>query len=142
LLDFLRDLLLARVGGLFETELAMRFQQLTGPAMAKGAEDTAFYRYHRLVALNEVGGSPDRFGVSLDEFHAYAEYSQRDQPTALLATSTHDTKRAEDVRMRLALLSEIPDAWREAVTRWLDWNEGHKLGGWPDRNVEYLFYQT
>src|SRR5690606_12683634 len=72
LLDFIRELLLKRVPGVRETELAMRCQQLTGPAMAKGVEDTAFYRYHRFIALNEVGGAPDRFGHTLDEFHAWA----------------------------------------------------------------------
>ena len=142
LLDFVRDLLLKRVGGVLETELAMRFQQLTGPAMAKGVEDTAFYRYHRFVALNEVGGAPDRFGHTVDELHAWAAETLERRPRTLLATSTHDTKRAEDVRMRLAVLSEIPDRWRDAVRRWVGMNERHRRGAWPDRNFEYLLYQT
>ncbi|HEX6996067.1 MAG TPA: malto-oligosyltrehalose synthase [Gammaproteobacteria bacterium] len=142
LLDFLRDVLLKRVGGVLETELAMRFQQLTGPAMAKGVEDTAFYRYHRFVALNEVGGAPDRFGHPIDELHAWAAETLERRPRTLLATSTHDTKRSEDVRMRLAVLSEIPDRWREAVERWVGRNERYRRGAWPDRNVEYLLYQT
>ena len=142
LLDFLRDLLLKRVRGVLETELAMRFQQLTGPAMAKGVEDTAFYRYHRFIALNEVGGAPDRFGHSIDEFHAWAAETLEQRPRTMLATSTHDTKRSEDVRMRLAVLSEIPDRWRETVERWVGMNERHRRNGLPDRNAEYLLYQT
>jgi len=110
--------------------------------MAKGVEDTAFYRYHRFVALNEVGGAPDRFGHAVDEFHAWAAETLEQRPRTLLATSTHDTKRSEDVRMRLAVLSEIPDRWRDAVERWVAMNERHRRGAWPDRNVEYLLYQT
>jgi len=142
LLDFVRDLLLKREGGVLETELAMRFQQLTGPAMAKGVEDTAFYRYHRFIALNEVGGAPDRFGHSPDEFHAWAAATLARWPQTMLSTSTHDTKRSEDVRMRLAVLSEIPDRWRGAVARWVGMNERHRRNGLPDRNAEYLLYQT
>ncbi len=141
LLEFLRDLLLKRMPGVLETELVMRFQQLTGPAMAKGVEDTAFYRYHRFIALNEVGGAPDRFGTSIDEFHAWAAKSLS-RPQTMQATSTHDTKRSEDVRMRLALLSEIPEQWRTAVTRWVEMNERYRSDDLPDRNSEYLLYQT
>ncbi|MFP5287548.1 MAG: malto-oligosyltrehalose synthase, partial [Thermoanaerobaculia bacterium] len=133
LFDFFRDLLLLRVQGPVEGELVMRFQQLTGPAMAKGVEDTAFYNYHRLVALNEVGGDPGRFGVSVEEVHRGLSESW---PRAMLATSTHDTKRSEDVRARLALLSEIPERWAEAVHRWL---ERHPF---LDANAAYLLYQT
>ena len=86
----------------------MRFQQFTGPAMAKGVEDTAFYCFNRLLALNEVGGDPGRFGVSPQDFHAFCAQVQRSRPHTMLASSTHDTKRSEDVRMRLCLLSEIP----------------------------------
>jgi (1->4)-alpha-D-glucan 1-alpha-D-glucosylmutase len=142
LLDFLRDLLLLRVRGMLETELAMRFQQLTGPAMAKGVEDTAFYRYNRFVALNEVGGAPDRFGRAPAEFHEWAEEMLARHPQTMLSTSTHDTKRSEDVRMRLALLSEIPQRWREAVLGWMAANDRHRHDVWPDRNFEYLLYQT
>jgi (1->4)-alpha-D-glucan 1-alpha-D-glucosylmutase len=142
LLDFIHDLLAKRVGGVLETEFAMRFQQLTGPAMAKGVEDTAFYRYHRFIALNEVGGAPDHFGHGLDEFHDWARQTLAQRPRTMLASSTHDTKRSEDVRMRLAVLSEIPDLWREAVTRWMRENDRHRRGRWPDRNTEYLLYQT
>ena len=142
LFDFLRDLLLLRTGGTLETELVMRFQQLTGPTMAKGLEDTAFYCFNRLVSLNEVGGDPSRFGVSVGEFHRTCLEAQRRWPRAMLATSTHDTKRSEDVRARLYLLSEIPERWGEAVHRWAALNDQHRRSDWPERNTEYLFYQT
>ncbi len=144
LFDFFRDLLLLRAGDIadVESELVMRFQQLTGPAMAKGVEDTAFYNYHRLVSLNEVGGSPGAFGISVEELHEACAGNQRRWPAAMLATSTHDTKRSEDVRARISLLSEIPERWGEAVRRWFDHNEKHLRGGSPDRNAQYLLYQT
>lgn len=142
LFDFLRELLLLHLEGKAEADFAMRFQQVTGPAMAKGVEDTVFYCYSRFVALNEVGGNPDRFGIPVDEFHAWASSAQRDYPRSLLATSTHDTKRSEDVRMRLTLLSEIPERWSDAVTRWVGMNESHWRGAAADRNAEYLLYQT
>jgi (1->4)-alpha-D-glucan 1-alpha-D-glucosylmutase len=142
LFDFLRDLLLLRLPGPAENELVMRFQQLTGPVMAKGVEDTAFYTFNRLVALNEVGGDPGRFGVSVEEFHRECAETQARWPRTMLATSTHDTKRGEDVRARLALLSEIPERWMAAVRRWTAINESHRRGDWPDRNSEYLLYQT
>jgi (1->4)-alpha-D-glucan 1-alpha-D-glucosylmutase len=142
LFDFFRDLLLLEARGEPESELVMRFQQLTGPAMAKGVEDTAFYNFHRLVALNEVGGNPGDFGLALAAFHrAGAEAAER-WPAAMLATSTHDTKRSEDVRARLSLLAEIPERWGEAVRRWQANNARHKRGDFPDRNAEYLLYQT
>ena len=142
LFDFFQDLLLLRLRGSAETELVMRFQQLTGPVMAKGVEDTAFYSFNRLVALNEVGGDPGRFGVSPEEFHREAAATQARWPQTMLATSTHDSKRGEDVRTRLALLSEVPDRWSEAVRRWAAINEPHRRGDLPDRNAEYLLYQT
>ena len=120
----------------------MQFQQFTGPAMAKGVEDTAFYIFNRLAALNEVGGDPGQFGVSPDEFHTWCERIDNEWPQTMLATSTHDTKRSEDVRARLTLLSGIPEPWAEAVRRWAIRNEGLKTGGLPDRNTEYLLYQT
>ena len=140
--SFLRDILLLRVGGDLEAELTLRFQQLTGPAMAKGAEDTAFYCFNRFVALNEVGGDPAHFGISAGAFHRACVDAQRRAPRGLLATSTHDTKRSEDVRARLALLSEIPEAWAAAVRRWSARNERHRRADLPDRNAEYLLYQT
>lgn len=142
LFRFLKDLLLLGVAGEQETELAMRFQQLTSPAMAKGLEDTAFYSFNRLVCLNEVGGNPDRFGTSLQSFHKTCTQAQAERPLSLLATSTHDTKRSEDVRARLSLLSEIPQEWARAVLRWSSHNQRYREGEVPDRNTEYLLYQT
>jgi len=142
LFSFLRGLLLLRTKGDLEAELAMRFQQLTGPAMAKGVEDTAFYRYHRLICLNEVGGDPGRFGVDPRQFHDSCARAQAEHPLGLLASTTHDTKRSEDVRARLALLSEIPEQWADAVCRWAGHNKRHRTGEVPDPNTEYLLYQT
>ena len=142
LFGFLQDLLLLRVPGRLETDFALRFQQTTGPVMAKGVEDTAFYRYNRLVSLNDVGGDPGRFGTSIDEFHAHNRRIAADWPSTQLATSTHDTKRSEDVRARIGLLSEIPAQWAAAVRRWTATNARHKVDGMPDANAEYLLYQT
>lgn len=142
LFRFLGNLLLLRITGSLEGELAMRFQQVTGPAMAKGVEDTAFYRFNRLVSLNEVGGNPGRFGTSLEEFHQACAATSAGDPLTLLATSTHDTKRSEDVRARLALLTEIPEPWSQAVRRWASRNARFRHDDTPDRNMEYLFYQT
>jgi len=124
---------------------AMRVQQYSGPVMAKGLEDTAFYRYNRFVALNEVGGHPDHFGVTLAAFHrANAQRTER-WPHAMLGTSTHDTKRGEDARARLAVLSEMPEEWARQVQAWsriLRARRGDVEGtAPPDRNDEYLFYQ-
>ncbi|MBV8507303.1 MAG: malto-oligosyltrehalose synthase, partial [Alphaproteobacteria bacterium] len=124
---------------------AMRVQQYSGPVMAKGLEDTAFYRYNRFVALNEVGGHPDHFGVTLAAFHrANAQRAER-WPHAMLGTSTHDTKRGEDTRARLAVLSEMPEEWARQVQAWsriLRARRGDVEGtAPPDRNDEYLFYQ-
>ncbi len=128
------------------TRFAMKFQQYTGPVMAKGLEDTAFYRYHRLVSLNEVGGDPRQFGLSVAAFHHANQERARDWPHAMLATATHDTKRGEDVRARVAALSEIPSEWAQATTRWANLNQRHKqeFDGRPapGRNDEYLLYQT
>jgi (1->4)-alpha-D-glucan 1-alpha-D-glucosylmutase len=123
-----------------------RFQQTTGPVMAKGAEDTAFYQYNRLISLNEVGGDPDAFGRSLSAFHRHNLERARDWPAGLLASSTHDTKRSEDVRARMNVLSELPRDWRAALTRWTRLNGRRKVSFdgrvAPDRNEEYLLYQT
>lgn len=127
-------------------EFVMKFQQLTGPAMAKGLEDTAFYRFNRLVSLNEVGGDPEKFGVTLEEFHRANERMAKAWPHTMLASSTHDTKRGEDVRARINVLSEMPAEWREAVTRWSQLNSDKKtiVNGTPapGANDEYLLYQT
>jgi (1->4)-alpha-D-glucan 1-alpha-D-glucosylmutase len=142
LLSFIGELLVLAHTGNAETEFALRFAQLSSPVMAKGVEDTAFYRYHRLISLNEVGGDPSVFGASPEHFHrAMAEAAER-WPETMLTLSTHDTKRSGDVRARLNLLSELPDAWQEAVQRWTARNAVHKHGEWPDANVEYLLYQT
>ncbi len=127
------------------TRVAMRAQQYSGPVMAKGVEDTAFYRYNRLLALNEVGGQPEQFNTSLAAFHyANAERAKR-TPHAMLSTSTHDTKRGEDARARLAVLSEIREDWTQRVTAWSRiLRAGHSGGSEeapPDRNDEYAFYQ-
>ena len=134
-------LLLRKAAG-SSAEFIRRFQQLTGPAMAKGIEDTVFYCFNRLVALNDVGGNPGRFGTGIEEFHAACLRAGQQWPDSMLATSTHDTKRSEDVRARLVLLSEIPDQWRPAVRRWSACLESCRGGGRLDRNLEYLFYQT
>ena len=122
------------------TDLAMRFQQLTPAAMAKGVEDTAFYRHHRLVALNEVGGDPGRFGTGVATFHGHMEATARSSSAGMLALSTHDTKRSADVRARVALLSEDPDEWRLAVERLSHASKAHRTG--PTEADAYLFFQT
>ncbi|WP_435005432.1 malto-oligosyltrehalose synthase [Tundrisphaera lichenicola] len=141
LLDFLRDLLTLRVKGSVESSLVMRFQQNTGPVMAKGVEDTTFYNFNRLVVLNEVGGDPNRFGLLPSKFHEESLETQRLWATSMTTTTTHDTKRSEDVRARISLLSEIPRAWAEAVGRWAEHNLKYKTDSFPDRNAEYLLYQ-
>lgn len=140
LFDLLADaLLLRRESG---AELAARFQQVSGPVMAKGVEDTAFYSWVRFVALNEVGDSPGRFGVRPAEFHAFCRERAARWPETLNAVSTHDSKRSADVRAGLWLLSEMPERWAEAVRRWRKRNRRHKTGGLPDGAAEYLLYQT
>ncbi|MEJ2054487.1 MAG: malto-oligosyltrehalose synthase, partial [Calditrichaceae bacterium] len=140
--DFIGALLLLQIRGELENEFVMQFQQFTAPVMAKGVEDTAFYCYNRLTSLNEVGGFPDRFGISVREFHQSCINTQKNWPGTLLASSTHDTKRSEDVRARLNLLSEIPDQWENAVRHWSKLNDRYHKNNYPDRNAEYLLYQT
>jgi (1->4)-alpha-D-glucan 1-alpha-D-glucosylmutase len=151
--DFLRDVLLLRYPENCGEEnkrewldFVMRFQQITGPVMAKGVEDTAFYIYNRLVSLNEVGGAPERFGTPLDTFHGQNIERSKFWPHALITSSTHDTKRSEDVRARINVLSEIPDEWRRHVLLWRRLNRKKKMlvdnQAVPDRNEEYLLYQT
>ena len=118
------------------------FQQVCGPVMAKGVEDTAFYRWSRLAALNEVGGDPDRFGCAPAEFHRFAARLAQDWPGTLTTLSTHDTKRQEDVRARLAVLAEIPQAWLAGVIRWHDRALALNNGLAPDPDTEYLMWQT
>jgi len=121
-------------------EFAMRFQQLTAPVTAKGVEDTAFYRYVRLTALNEVGGDPGRFGISVAEFHRQNARRAATHPHALVATATHDMKRGEDVRARLAVISEDPDGWRRVLARWSRLNRKHR--GAVTALDEYAIYQA
>ena len=142
LFDFIADVLTMRVRGKKETEFVLRFQQFTSPVMAKGVEDTAFYCYNRLVAACEVGGDPGRNGVSVDEFHAYNAHMQATQPLSMTTLSTHDTKRADDVRARLAVLTEIPREFRKSLRRWSRMNAKWMGSTSIDRNTEYFFYQT
>jgi (1->4)-alpha-D-glucan 1-alpha-D-glucosylmutase len=125
---------------------AMHFQQYTSPVMAKSVEDTAFYRYVRLLSLNEVGGDPMRFGTSAGEFHAANAERAATRPHTMLATSTHDHKRGEDVRTRIDVLTEMPGGWSRALRRWARLNRSKRatVRGYsvPDPNDEYLLYQT
>jgi (1->4)-alpha-D-glucan 1-alpha-D-glucosylmutase len=121
-------------------EFAMRFQQLTAPVTAKGVEDTAFYRSVRLAALNEVGGDPAQFGTSVADFHRQNARRAARHPHAMLATATHDNKRGEDVRARIAAISEVPVDWRRAIARWTRLNR--KQRGAVTPLAEYVLYQT
>ncbi len=151
--DFIGNLLLLEdPAGLTEAQrderhdFILRFQQLTGPVMAKGVEDTAFYRHYPLASLNEVGGEPQRFGITVEEFHTLNVKRMFERPHGLSATSTHDTKRGEDVRARINVLSEIPDKWYRAISRWGEINRDRKTRieeeEVPGANEEYLLYQT
>jgi (1->4)-alpha-D-glucan 1-alpha-D-glucosylmutase len=140
--SFIEELLLEPTQTKNIKDFVARFQQLTGPVMAKGVEDTVFYCYNRFISLNEVGGEPKSFGVTLEKFHQFLRRQQIDWPNSQLTSSTHDTKRAEDVRARLNLISEIPEQWMESVRRWSAMNACHRQNEFPDRNAEYFFYQT
>lgn len=150
--DFLRNVLLGTVADGLPSyrqamlEFAMKFQQVTAPVTAKGVEDTAFYRFNRLICLNEVGGDPSRFGVSSAGLHQVNLERARLWPHSMLTTSTHDTKRSEDVRARIAVLSELPDLWKQHLSRWSQLNRNKRRqvddAPAPDREDEYLLYQT
>lgn len=146
LFDFLRQVLTMTVTGRRESEFVLRFQQFTGPVMAKGVEDTAFYCYNRLAAMNEVGGNPQGTGVSATEFHAYCEKMQATHPQTMTALATHDTKRSDDVRARLMTLTEVAPRFGSSIQRWARMNAGFRKrsssGPMPDANTEYLYYQT
>ncbi len=142
LFDFLRDVLTMKVTGKQESEFLMRFQQFTSPVMAKGVEDTAFYCYNRLTALSEVGGDPARNGSTVEEFHAYCAKMQATHPLTMTTLSTHDTKRSEDVRARLAALTEMPTAFASAIERWSENTKQYREGDVLDRGTEYFYYQT
>jgi len=125
---------------------ARKFQQVTAPVMAKGIEDTAFYRYNALASLNEVGGNPNQFGFTVSAFHGASQDRAARWPHTMLATSTHDTKRSEDVRVRIDVLSELPAVWRLSLRRWSRINRSKKRkvedAVVPSPNDEYLLYQT
>jgi (1->4)-alpha-D-glucan 1-alpha-D-glucosylmutase len=151
--NFLRDILLFRFPENLDAQareehmhFVLKFQQFTGPIVAKGVEDTVFYIYNRLAALNEVGGEPQQFGLGADAFHQQNFDRHRNWPAALLATSTHDTKRSEDVRARMIAISEIPDVWRRSLVKWRTanhrWKKAVEESEAPDTNEEYLLYQT
>jgi (1->4)-alpha-D-glucan 1-alpha-D-glucosylmutase len=128
--------------GPHEAELRLRFQQLSAVVMAKGKEDTALYRYPRLLALNDVGSDPGHYGVAPSAFHAANERAATTRPQTLLALSTHDSKRSADVRARLAVLSELPDQWSATVQRWRAHGGKHRSNGVPDPATELFIYQT
>src|ERR1700737_2575528 len=151
--NFLRDILLFRFPENLDddaraahTHFVLKFQQATGPIMAKGLEDTVFYIYNRLAALNEAGGEPQQFGIGLDAFHERNLDRQRNWPATLLATSTHDTKRSEDVRARMVAISELPQLWRRSIQRWRllnrKWKRTIDGARAPDPNEEYPLFKT
>ena len=151
--DFISGVLLTRIADGQDatyrnavTTFAMKFQQFTSPVMAKGLEDTTFYRYNRLISLNEVGGDLRRFGTSATEFHSANQGRLRSWPHTLLATSTHDSKRSEDVRARINVLSEIPGLWKLHLRDWRKFNRQYRSTvneqAAPSLNDEYLLYQT
>jgi len=142
LFDFMRDVLTLKVIGKIETEFVNRFQQFTAPVMAKGVEDTAYYCWNRLAAMNEVGGDPDCDGFTLQHFHDYQVRMQQTFPMTMTALSTHDTKRSDDVRARMIVLTEMPDAFAEAVRRWSAHNAKFRSGDQIDTGTEWFLYQT
>ena len=141
LFDFMGDVLTLKVKGDHEAEFVYRFQQFTSPVMAKGVEDTAFYCSNRLTAMNEVGGDPSCNGFSVAEFHEYNAAMQKTFPATMTTLSTHDTKRSDDVRARLAVLTEIPDEFAAAVARWSESFAKYR-GEVVDRGTEWFLYQT
>ena len=152
LLDFVKSMLMADCSGVAETvhvqvrAFARKFQQVTAPVTAKGVEDTALYRFTRLASLNEVGGEPENFGTSIRQFHSDAQSRAKNWPHEMLGTSTHDTKRAEDVRARMNVLSEMATPWRKAIQRWSRINRARRKivdeMPAPGPHAEYMLYQT
>jgi len=151
-LEFVRSMMLADATAAPEAmpadieAFARKVQQVTAPVTAKGVEDTALYRFTRLSSLNEVGGDPDVFGTAVNQFHADAEYRQKNWPHEMLASSTHDTKRSEDVRARINVISEMPSVWNKLIRRWsrINRNRRRMVDGTaaPGPHAEYLLYQT
>ena len=142
LFDFIRDVLLLKVTGRQESEFVYRFQQFTSPVMAKGVEDTAFYCSNRLTAMNEVGSDPDCSGLSVEAFHAYNARMQATFPATMTTLSTHDTKRSDDVRARLLVLTECADDYAEALRRWSSHNAKYRADEQIDQGTEWFLYQT
>jgi (1->4)-alpha-D-glucan 1-alpha-D-glucosylmutase len=142
LFDFMGDVLTLKRRGALESEFVLRFQQFTSPVMAKGVEDTALYCFNRLLAVNEVGGETALPALSVDEFHALNADAQKHHPLRMLALTTHDTKRSEDVRARLLALTEFPREFGEAVRRWSARLAKEEKAGPLDRNTQYFFFQT
>ncbi|RPI65533.1 MAG: malto-oligosyltrehalose synthase, partial [Ignavibacteriales bacterium] len=151
--NYIKNIILLNFGDHFTEEqkdtaikFVMKFQQLTGPLMAKGFEDTTLYVFNRLISLNEVGSNPGRFGILRREFHSFNKARQKNWQFTINSTSTHDTKRGEDVRARINVLSEIPGEWENKVRNWMRMNSGIKnsLGkeNQPTNNDEYFLYQT
>ncbi len=140
--DFLDALLTNELAGPMEEDFIARWQQLAPAVMAKGAEDTTFYCYDRLVSCNEVGSNPALLGIAPSKFHQFCAHLQSRWPNNLLPTSTHDNKRSEDVRTRIDVLTEIPEKWNAALQRWSALNQPAWKGREPDRHAEYLLYQT
>lgn len=142
LLAFVEELLCGNCLSDREWEFVARFQQLSSAAMAKGLEDTAFYRCFRLASLNEVGGDPGRFGNDLEQFHEFCGALQSRWPRTMVTTTTHDTKRSQDARLRISALSELMEAWGGAVQSWSEKASRYRGSAGPDRALEYLFWQT
>lgn len=142
MLDAMREVLLGRRTGNAETDFVLSFQQLTGPIMAKGAEDTSFYVYNRLISLNEVGGEPGEFGAAPDWFHQAATINAEKWPLTMLTTSTHDTKQGEDTRLRINTLSELTADWEKTVKTWMSRHTPFLRGVQPDANARYRLYQA
>lgn len=141
LFDFIGAVLSMQVTGKLESEFVARFQQFTGPVMAKGVEDTAYYCYNRQTGMNEVGSDPARNGITPGQFHAYCSTMQATHPLTMTALATHDTKRSDDVRARLAVLTEIPERFADAIERWSEHTERHRSQV-IDRGTEYFYYQS
>ena len=137
-LDFIQKILLLDYDDFLSPEqraewlyFVMRSQQLTGPLMAKGVEDTLLYVYNPLLSLNEVGGNPSHFGIEPNLFHQFNQHKVENWQHGMNTTATHDTKRGEDVRARINVLSEIPQEWSEQVNRWREINQAYKQDGFP-----------
>ncbi len=140
--DFIKDILTLKLAGRQENEFIRRFQQFTGPVMAKSLEDTVFFIFNPLTCANEVGGNPNQPSTSPREFYSWCERISRRWPLTMLAGSTHDSKRSEDIRARIDLLSEIPEEWEQATNEWQAINKKNRCGKTHDANCEYLIYQT